>query len=234
MHFASLRATLLIFTLSTSGCVTTHRGDLTLNKKQQYGISCAKNPNVDAKHFLLVTCTIENSTAQWLNVKFESFELQGGSTKLSTPEEIAAFDESYQYKSEQDGYNNALLLSSLVVTGAVLSASSGNPTVRSAGTVAAISSGVALTARKVDGVRNSVSHAYGSQHLLGQVLKIPPEMFTRRSVVLEITKKTLPSDTATICTSAPEKECMNVAVHLGRSHRNHFEESTTTKILKEK
>lgn len=204
---------ILFLALSVSSCVTTHLGDPVVDKNQQYLLSCAKNFSVRSQHFLVVTCTVENKSDQWLDVKFSSFDLQGSGANLSTPEEIAAFQESYRLQAEQDDQNAALLLSGLIITGATLSAGSHNSGIRDSTAIAALggAAAVSVTAPKSRSI-------YSSEHLLGDTLKVPPGMFTRRDLVVEVGKAGPQSDQALVCTSEPEKDCLNVTLHLGRQH----------------
>lgn len=200
---------LLVFTLV--GCVTTHSGPVHELKDSRLNVSCAPNPAVDSDRFKLITCAFENVGDDWTNVSVDSVKV--ADAKVSTPEETVAFAEAWSNQAKQDRYNTDLALAGAMVGGLVLAIAGGSSQVSGAGL--GIASGAALTSAGRD-VRDEYREAqygrsYGADHMMGGAMRIPPEGFVRRSVLLEQKKgQTTLGRTIDLCLKQSTTSCITV------------------------
>jgi hypothetical protein len=216
-HNLSLSA--LVIAILAPACVTTHQGSVVQLKQQSVKLSCAENNAIDAEFFIAVSCTIENASTSWIDFKAESLRLRPNVTgiSLSTPEEVAAFVEAYGFQKAKDDANAGLFLAGLAAVGAGMQ-SSPNATVSAAG-AGMVAAGVA----GAGGVPASSALAtaqhgrltgYGPEHLLAGQFKVPPKMFTRKQLLLQVSKdiqgmRIFPAKLE-ICYSLPTTDCVRV------------------------
>lgn len=210
-----------------ASCVTTHYGDEVNSAKKDFAVSCGRDFNIDDNVFVSVSCSIENLSHSW-----ELFEVQkinvsttaGKQAHVSTPEELSDFLTAFQYKRQMVNNNTDVLLSGLIVVGAV-AALSGGKTVAPVGAATAVGAATYGAGRDIKHSYDKVQFgdlaasrgavAYGPEHLMGQSFRIPGGMFVRKHLLLEIPDADQKAKEIEVCFKSPATECITVPVFRG-------------------
>jgi len=200
----------------TSACVTTHTGDVVEGEGGRLAMSCDRRNDVDATYFRAYTCTLENKGATWLDVSVRDLQLlpAGGQAKLSTPNDILAFEDAYKHERAARKHNTDMALGVLALGGAALALGSGNETTAGAGALTAVSAvSVGAGIEAVDDYRK-VQHGeatYSNEHLLAKTIRVPPGSYTRRTFLVEASDENAPTGFK-VCLSSPSTDCYDLPI----------------------
>jgi hypothetical protein len=197
-------------------CATIHTGPEMTSTDGNYVLSCARDQQVDTARFIAVSCTAENRTERWLNVKAKSFELIDPMQKTTvlSPEQIKDFFVAYKYEQERDDYNTSLAIGAISLTGLVIAGMSGNSQIGAAGL------GVGLGALAYDAGEQwnrglaevQLGPIYGPDHFLGQGFNIPPKMFVRKHLIIEVENPHTRLGPIKVCLEEPKVECLETPI----------------------
>lgn len=141
-------------------------------------------------YFRVVNFTLENTSNHWARISNVSVDFQdeklNHSIKIPVGNQIAAWVKSMELKNAITQYNTSLMLSGLVLVGAIAGAQ-GNSNSQLAGT-AMMTAGVGSMVS--DDLSNNLDEIQNAKmipktHLLSGDFDIPPGMFTKKWILLE-------------------------------------------------
>lgn len=208
------RVLFFVFTISlaffTSSCVTTHYRTPEVADEGKMKVSCS-DPERLTDQFLAINCTFENTSQDWFDL--ESSDVSIAKEKRIQPitaDQTRSFLKSYEFQKKQNETNTNLLLSSLVVVGAVATLS-GNSSVSGVGAGVAggaLATAIARDARKA--IRDAQYPEYGEDHILGAKVNLPPKLYVRRSAIFQVKNPDEAVNEIEICFKAPKVECLVV------------------------
>ena len=193
-----------------SSCVTTHYRTPDVAHEGKMKVSCS-DPERLTDQFLAVSCTFENTSQDWMDLESSGVNLANEKRiEPLTADQTRSFLKSYEFQTKQNETNTNLLLSSLVVVGAVATLS-GNSSVSGVG--AGVAGGALATAVGRD-VRKTIHDAqypeYGEDHILGAKVNLPPNLYVRRSAIFQVKNGEEAINEIEICFKAPKVECLVV------------------------
>ncbi len=199
-------------TLATfTSCVTTHHYSPIKSLKQSLAVSCSK-PTWLTDQFASVSCTFENTSKEWIEVQAKDIKIKAiEEMKFLNPKETNDFLAAYRYQEEKENYNTNMALTGLLIASTAVVLSSSDANVRgAAGAVGAgaIGYGVGRDINKYH--QETQAPMFGENHILGPTVRVPAELFVRRSFILESKQKEHKVDSLEICMVKPEEECLKL------------------------
>jgi hypothetical protein len=210
----------VIATATIMGCVHTHMGKPVTDSDWGMTISCDEDTDVDDKHFFVVACTLENQSESWKRVTFKDIHFVDKAVVRSTPEEVHAFAEAYEFKAKQMEHNTSLALGAIMLGGLAIAAGSNNPGLAGAGFAAAAGGALYESGRAIRRDVNDATYpeiVYAKNHILGEKVEVPPGLFVRKLAVFQRLEKNFNPTELELC---DEKRCVTVPFEFwGSVHR---------------
>lgn len=190
---------LLISSLSLLfvACATTHPGVVAKGDSSKLVVSVDNNKDISDKYYLFLEYTFENKSSEWMSVNVPQLGFNHQDTEILTNDKLSAWIEGAELKLKKSQYNTNLILSSMVVVGAVAGGASSNGNVQVAGLATA---GLAATAGAVQEVQSVQQKANSGQKGLNGTVHVPkshvlvpfqvaPESYVKKWVVVRVPKK---------------------------------------------
>lgn len=202
--------------LALTACVTTHQNPPTKGSNASFLASCNTRGEVQTDYFRIINCTIENTGDDWLDVKVENVTMLPETTlaKVSSAREIGDLAKAYSYSEAQSDHNIGAGLATLAVAGFVAAAAGGGGNTSGAGAAAIVTSTSISSFRSLSKAHDQAEHAgkpaFTNDHLLGDGFSVPPGLFTRKQLVIQIRRDAEQPEALRVCFEAPAKECMDL------------------------
>jgi len=205
--------------LALSGCVTTHsNAPVVMSDDGGLLVSCDTSNSFDHPMFTRLLCTFENTTVAWQSIRVTGFRANG--TKLSTADEARLVYASSASKSAQDEFNTGMVITTMIIGGALVAAAAGEgSSVGNVGTAAALG-GTGYTLAR--GVNEAATNAqeFGATDLQTSngsdaVVRIPPKSFVKRALLLELAQAEAPPLVGEICIKNTTEICNTISLNRG-------------------
>ncbi len=207
MRFLGSRILFVFISLALSACVTVHVSDPVVDPANTIAVSCAPTQIVHEGVFRLVSCTIENRTQDWATLKVKSFQFTGPehSVRILNPKETRDFYLAYESKSQMDRENQKVAAGLVAMVGlaaAIVGTGHGSNGLELSGSAAFIAGEAVVAGSRIKEQHDAAQYGYrfGDDHLLFEGdIRIPANMFVRKSILVEVTDFSQPPTGSRLC-----------------------------------